>query len=30
MTTPNTAAHRATEALRAAIVGEVFVPGEAG
>ena len=30
MTTPNTPAHGTTETLRAAIVGEVFVPGEAG
>src|SRR6516225_5937010 len=30
MTTPNTPAHGSTETLRAAIVGEVFVPGEAG
>ena len=30
MTTPNTPAHGTTETLRAAIVGEVFVPGEVG
>ena len=30
MTTLNTAAHRSAETLRAAIAGEVFVPGEAG
>src|SRR5262249_47853301 len=30
MTTFNTAAHRSAETLRAAIAGEVFVPGEAG
>jgi FAD/FMN-containing dehydrogenase len=30
MTTPNTAARRTTETLRAAVSGGVFVPGEAG